>query len=39
MNEISIFNEMKENSWNFLNRDFHVDRIYKELIIKSIDEK
>ena len=38
MNEISIFNKMKENSWKFLNRDFHVDRS-KKLIIKSIDEK
>ena len=38
MNEINIFNKMKENSWKFLNRDFHVDRS-KKLIIKSLDEK
>ena len=38
MNEVNIFNEMKENSWKFLNRDFHVDRS-SELIINSINEK
>ena len=38
MNEVNIFNEMKENSWKFLNRDFHVDRSSK-LIINSINEK
>ena len=38
MNEDNIFNEMKENSWKFLNRDFHVDRS-SELIINSTYEK
>jgi len=38
MNEDNIFNEMKENSWKFLNRDFHVNRS-SELIINSIHEK
>ena len=38
MDEVDLFNEMKENSWIFLNKDFHVDRSSK-LIIKSINEK
>ena len=38
MNEVNMFNEMKENSWKFLNRDFHVDRS-SELIINSTNEK
>ena len=38
MDEVDLFNEMKENSWIFLNKDFHVDRSSK-LIMKSINEK
>ena len=38
MNEVNLMNEMKENSWKFLNRDFHVDRSSK-LIMNSINEK
>jgi glycosyltransferase involved in cell wall biosynthesis len=36
--EVDLFNEMKENSWIFLNKDFHVDRSSK-LIMQSINEK
>ena len=38
MDEVDLFNEMKENSWIFLNKDFHVDRSSK-LIMQSINEK
>tara|TARA_B110000027_G_scaffold119707_1_gene132581 strand:- start:1597 stop:2799 length:1203 start_codon:yes stop_codon:yes gene_type:complete len=29
MNDINDFNRMKENSWSFLNKDFHINRSYK----------
>jgi hypothetical protein len=38
MDEVVLFNEMKVNSWNFLNRDFHVDQSSK-LIMQSINKK
>ena len=29
MDDINDFNRMKQNSWSFLNKDFHVNRSYK----------
>jgi len=38
MDNISNFNEMKDNSWEFLNRDFHADRSFK-LIMQSKNKR
>ena len=38
MDNICNFNDMKVSSWNFLNRDFHVNRSFK-LIMQSINKK
>jgi len=38
MDNICNFNDMKVSSWNFLNRDFHVNRTFK-LIMQSINKK
>ena len=37
MNEVNLFNKMKENSWKFLKNNFQVNRT-SELIIKSVNE-
>ncbi len=38
MNEVNLFNEMKENSWKFLNKNFHISRSF-ELINSFMNEK
>ena len=38
MNDVNLFNEMRGNSWKFLNKDFHIDRSF-ELINNFISEK
>jgi len=38
MDNIYNFNDMKEGSWNFLNRYFHVNRSFK-LIMQSKNKK
>ena len=38
MKDPDMFNQMRENSWKYLNKDFHVNRS-SELILNALEEK